>query len=109
MTFDEYQTLAKETAVYPYIGDNFTYPLIGLCGEVGEVAEHIKKTIRDDNGKLSVERKDKLFYELGDVLWYLARLTSEIGFSFDEVALGNLDKLQKRKEKKTLHGEGSQR
>lgn len=109
MTFDEYQEAAKSTAVYPYIGNNLTYPLIGLCGEVGEVAEHIKKTIRDNDGVLSAERKDKLLYELGDVLWYLARLTSEIGYSFNEVAKANLEKLWLRKEANKLHGEGSTR
>lgn len=109
MNLNEYQDAVKRTAVYPDLNNNLTYPLIGLCGEVGEVAEHIKKSIRDDGGKVTPVRKEKLLYELSDVLWYLARLSSEIGFSLDEVAAANLYKLQLRKDKDKLHGEGSER
>ncbi len=61
-----------------------TYPALGLCGEAGEVAEKVKKTIRDDAGVLSDERRDALSRELGDVLWYLSQLATEAGLDLEE-------------------------
>ncbi|HPW39210.1 MAG TPA: nucleoside triphosphate pyrophosphohydrolase family protein, partial [bacterium] len=70
MNFNSYQQAAAQTAVYPNLGNNFVYPTLGLVGEAGEVAEKIKKVLRDDNGQLSAEKKQELMKELGDVLWY---------------------------------------
>ena len=106
MNFKEYQTQTKETAIYP---KGFTYPALGLSGEAGEVAEHIKKALRDDDGKMTPERKEKLKKELGDVLWYLSQLSTELGLDLAEVAQCNLDKLAGRKSKGTLQGSGSDR
>jgi len=105
-TFNDYQNQSKETAIYP---KGFTYPALGLSGEAGEVAEHIKKAIRDDDGKITPERKEKLKKELGDVLWYLSQLASEVGLSLDEIAQVNLDKLSKRQKEGKLQGSGSER
>jgi NTP pyrophosphatase (non-canonical NTP hydrolase) len=109
MTFDEYQTFTKEVAFYPDAGHNIVYPALGLCGEAGEAIEHIKKAVRDDNGILSDARRMKLFYELGDVLYYLARLAEESQLSLDAIAAGNMAKLRKRKIEGKIHGEGSDR
>ena len=72
LTFDEYQQAARTTAQYPDMGKNFYYPTLGLAGEAGEVAEKIKKLMRDDKGALTPERREALKKELGDVLWYVA-------------------------------------
>jgi NTP pyrophosphatase (non-canonical NTP hydrolase) len=109
MTFDEYQTLAKRTAIYPDIGKNFIYPTLGLAGEAGEVANKVKKIFRDDNGVVRPERVEEIKKELGDVLWYLAQLSGEFGFALDDVARLNIDNLAARLEKGTLTGSGDAR
>lgn len=107
--FDEYQAAAKTTAVYPGQGCNFTYPALGLNGESGEVAEHAKKVLRDDFGFITEQRREKIKYELGDVLWYVAICADEAGLSFSEIAEANLDKLKKRMEEGKIQGSGSER
>lgn len=109
MDFDEYQKKCKKTAVYPKIGENFVYPLIGLQGEVGEVSEKIKKLFRDDGGKLTGEKRMEIAKELGDVMWYLAQLSTELGLKFSDVVKMNLEKLASRKERNVLHGSGDNR
>ncbi|EKE12151.1 MAG: hypothetical protein ACD_13C00294G0003 [uncultured bacterium] len=107
--FDKYQEECGKTAVYPKVGEKFVYPLLGLVGETGEVSEKIKKLFRDDGGKLTPEKKEEIKKELGDVLWYLAQLSKELGLKFSEVAIGNLEKLASRKERNKLHGDGDNR
>jgi NTP pyrophosphatase (non-canonical NTP hydrolase) len=107
--FDKYQKECKKTAVYPKVGEKFIYPLLGLLGETGEVSEKIKKLFRDDGGKLTSERKEEIVKELGDVLWYMAQLSTELGIKFSNVASGNLKKLSLRKTHGTLHGDGDNR
>lgn len=109
MTFEEYQEKARETAIYPNLGKNFIYPTLGLVGEAGEVAEKIKKIIRDSEGILNDEKRKALKKELGDVLWYLSQLAAELNLSFDEIAVSNLEKLNSRKNQGKLHGEGDDR
>jgi len=109
MNIDEYQSKARETAIYPFLGNNFIYPALGVCGEAGEIAEKVKKIIRDDNGRITPESKEKLVTEIGDVLWYLANLATEINVSLDVVAQINLEKLQSRKNRNKLHGDGDNR
>ena len=109
MEINEYQTEARKTAVYPDIGNNFIYPTLGLCGEAGEVAEKVKKILRDENGNLTLQNIEKLTKEMGDVLWYLANLSTEINVSLEEVAQKNLDKLQSRKDRNKIHGDGDER
>ena len=109
MTFEEYQKKSRETAIYPQVGSNFIYPTLGLAGEAGEVAEKIKKVLRDNKGEISSEKKEEIKKELGDVLWYVAQLSSELGFSLDEVAENNLKKLFSRKERGKLQGSGDNR
>ncbi|MBI2889017.1 MAG: nucleoside triphosphate pyrophosphohydrolase family protein [Candidatus Liptonbacteria bacterium] len=109
MTFEEYQKESRKTAIYPNSGSNLVYPVLGLAGEVGEVAEKVKKAFRDDGGVMSDERKAALRGELGDVLWYVAQVATELGLSLEEVAKGNIEKLFSRKERGTLHGDGDTR
>ncbi|HCP08720.1 MAG TPA: hypothetical protein DIT25_02910 [Candidatus Moranbacteria bacterium] len=109
MNFEEYQTKSRRTALYPNIGENFIYPTLGLTGEAGEVAEKIKKVIRDNEGKLNDEIRMTIEKELGDVLWYISQLASELGLSLDDVAEKNIEKLASRLEKGTLHGNGDNR
>lgn len=104
MDLDEFQRRARATAVYPGQGNNLAYPALGLCGEAGEVAEHVKRVIRDDGGALTEQRRRAIGLELGDVLWYLATVATEAGLSLDQLARNNLDKLERRKETGTLHG-----
>jgi NTP pyrophosphatase (non-canonical NTP hydrolase) len=103
MEFDKYQSHTKKTAVYPE-ENAVEYLALGVNGEAGEVAEKIKKSIRDDKD-LGEDLQD----ELGDVLWYLARLLDELDYSFDETAERNLDKLLDRKERNKIKGEGNNR
>ncbi|MFH1036694.1 MAG: nucleoside triphosphate pyrophosphohydrolase family protein [Patescibacteria group bacterium] len=109
MTFEEYQKKSRETAVYPDMDNNFVYPTLGLTGESGEVAEKVKKILRDDAGKVSDEKKEELKKELGDVLWYLSQIATELGLSFEDIAVFNIEKLQSRKERKMIHGSGDNR
>ena len=109
MEFSEYQQLSRRTATYPRAGDDMTYPALGLCGEAGEVAEKVKKTLRDDGGVLSDDRRDALSRELGDVLWYLSQLATEAGLDLEEIASENLAKLFSRQERGVLRGSGDDR
>ncbi len=109
MNFEEYQRKSRETAIYPLKGNNFIYPLLGLVGESGEVAEKIKKALRDSQGIIDEKRKLEIKKELGDVLWYLAQLATELNLSLDEIAKLNLEKLFSRKKRNKLHGEGDNR
>jgi NTP pyrophosphatase (non-canonical NTP hydrolase) len=109
MTFDEYQKLAQTTARYPDVGKNFVYPTLGLAGEAGEVADKVKKIFRDKGGVLDEETRTTLKKELGDVLWYVAQLSTELGLSLDEVGAGNIEKLKSRNERGVIHGDGDNR
>lgn len=106
---DEYQRQAFEFAVYPDKGacshTSLTYCALGLNGEAGEVAEKVKKYIRD-GGALP---RDALKRELGDILWYIAAMASELNLTLLDIAQENLAKLQSRKERDKLHGEGDNR
>ncbi|MBI2024942.1 MAG: nucleoside triphosphate pyrophosphohydrolase family protein [Candidatus Harrisonbacteria bacterium] len=109
MTFEEYQKLSRKTAIYPNAGNNFIYPTLGLAGEAGEVAEKIKKVLRDHGGKISDEKKEELKKELGDVLWYVAQISSEFNIPLETVAAGNLEKLYSRFERNKISGDGDNR
>lgn len=108
ITFDDYQEQSAATRIYP---DEFKviYPALGLSGEVGEVLELVKKALRDEKGEFSEDRRINLRKELGDVVWYLAALCDDLGFDFSEVAGGNLEKLQSRKDRGVLSGSGDNR
>jgi len=109
MDFNEYQNKARQTAIYPDKDNNFIYPTLGLVGEAGEVAEKMKKVIRDDGGIISEEKRIEIVKELGDVMWYIANLAKELNVDLEDVALANLEKLQSRKQRDQLHGSGDNR
>jgi NTP pyrophosphatase (non-canonical NTP hydrolase) len=108
MEISEYQRLSRRTAEYPREAW-LAYPALGLAGEAGEVAEHAKKAIRDDAGAVSSQRREMMAKELGDVLWYVAQLASELELDLDEVAQANLDKLLSRQRRGVLSGSGDDR
>jgi NTP pyrophosphatase (non-canonical NTP hydrolase) len=109
MLISEYQELSRRTATYPGAGDNIVYPTLGLAGEAGEVAEKVKKLLRDDGGVMSDDRRGALAGELGDVLWYVAQVATEAGLDLEEIAQGNLDKLLSRQQRGVLSGSGDSR
>ncbi len=109
MDFDKYQEMSGKTAIYPGRGKNLSYPTLGLCGESGEVAEKVKKLIRDKDGVVDEAVRADLRKELGDVLWYLAQLCTELELSMSDVAQGNLDKLASRMDRGKISGAGDDR
>ena len=109
MDFHTYQLRSRATACYPDAGANPIYPTLGLCGEAGEVADKVKKVLRDQGGEFSAEVIAALQLELGDVLWYVAQLATELGLELDQVAQANLDKLASRSARNVISGSGDSR
>ena len=101
--FREYQRKAVSFAIYPAT-HKVLYPALGLCGETGEVAEKVKKQVRD-----GVFNRHEVAKELGDVLWYLANICNDIGYNLDEVADINIEKLTSRKNRNKIKGSGDNR
>ncbi|MDO4511057.1 MAG: nucleoside triphosphate pyrophosphohydrolase family protein [Bacteroidales bacterium] len=108
MKLNEYQQQAAASAIYPRDMKG-VYPVLGLAGETGEVAEKVKKVIRDHGGHFSDEAKVEIAKELGDVLWYLAATAADLGFTLEEIAQLNLQKLASRTQRGTLQGSGDNR
>lgn len=109
MDLNEYQLKAMKTANYPNVGKSPVYPALGLAGEAGEISNQTKKIIRDDEGKLTPARADKMAAELGDVLWYVAVLAQELGYTLEAIATKNLVKLDDRQRRGQLGGDGDDR
>jgi NTP pyrophosphatase (non-canonical NTP hydrolase) len=113
LNFSDYQLATASTAIYPDVGTGsytaLSYCTLGLAGEAGEVAGKVKKVLRDDAGSLTVEKRKQLEGELGDVLWYLARLADELGVSLEVIAQANLEKLADRSARNVLGGSGDNR
>jgi NTP pyrophosphatase (non-canonical NTP hydrolase) len=108
MELSEYQRRSRSTARYPRT-DSLTYPALGLAGEAGEFADHAKKVIRDDRGVLTPERREAMSKELGDVLWYVAQLATELDLELEQIARENLEKLLSRQRRGVLAGSGDDR
>jgi len=108
MTLNEYQEHALETAIYP-AESRIIYPTLGLTGEAGEVADKVKKIIRDNHKEATPEKKAEIMKEIGDVLWYCATLSHDLGYTLDEVAQTNVDKLRSRMERSKITGSGDNR
>lgn len=108
MTLDEFQEAALETAIYP---NPIIYPTIGLTGEAGEVADKVKKVIRDKGGDFWKDSttREEIMKEIGDVLWYCATLANDLGYTLEEVAETNVEKLLSRKKRGVLGGNGDNR
>ena len=110
MKFDEYQKRALTTVLTT--DDKFKdllHWVLGINGESGEIAEKVKKIIRDKNGQINDDDKKELAKEIGDVLWYLAVFADQLGVSLDDIARQNLEKLQSRKKRGVLGGAGDNR
>lgn len=109
MNFTDYQTKSRATAKYPVIGHGVIYPTLGLVNEAGEVAGKIKKVFRDKDGEISDETREALKAELGDVLWYISQVATELDLSLDEIAEANIAKLLDRMERGKIKGDGDNR
>jgi NTP pyrophosphatase (non-canonical NTP hydrolase) len=111
MTFNNFQTNASRTAFYPRVFKNqgLYYTALGLVGEAGEIANKVKKIMRDNNGNLEELAKADIFDELGDVLWYCASLADELGVNLEDVAISNINKLADRLKRDKIKGSGDKR
>lgn len=108
MELNDYQQQAGETAIYPN-RYKLVYPVLGLVGEAGEVAEKMKKVARDENGKVSDDKAMEMLKEVGDVLWYVAAVCRDLGYTLEDAAQLNLKKLRSRQERDKLQGSGDNR
>lgn len=110
MTFDEYQNRAHTTSLNTVIGeDRLLYPLLGVLSEAGEVAGKVKKVYRDNGGVFTDATKYTLSHELGDVLWGLSEICTQLGIPLELVAQRNLDKLADRAARGVIGGSGDER
>lgn len=122
LTIEEYQERCKHTAVYrdkfpgPIQADHalnlwngLAYCAMKLAGEAGELVQEVAKAQRDDGYRVTADRYEALFKELGDVQWYVAMICNEAGFQLSDVMDYNLAKLQSRQERGKLQGSGSER
>ena len=113
MDFNEYQKKSRVTAIYPNLGDNLPYLALGIAGEAGEVADKVKKFIRDDHFSsikdLTPEQKTGVVKELGDILWYISQIATEFDFTLEQLAQINIEKLSSRMNRKELQGSGDER
>ena len=108
MTFEEYQEAAKKTAIYPST-HRVLYPALGMAGEAGEVANKVKKLVRDGLEKQPDDWRQQIASEIGDVLWYCAALAHDLNIPLAQIAAQNRDKLLARKEAGTIGGSGDKR
>ena len=106
MRLDEYQERAGETAIYP---NGLNYPILGLAGEAGELCNKYKKILRDKGGEADINDMSELAKELGDVLWYVAQIATELDTDLEIVARENLMKLEDRQNRGVLGGSGDNR
>lgn len=111
MTTNEYQAMAMTTRTPETYdeGKQIIYPALGLSGESGEVADKVKKVLRDKGGEFTSENRREIALELGDVMWYVAALAEDLGYTLEKVCQMNLDKLADRKMRDKIHGEGDHR
>ena len=107
--FNTYQTESRKTWGIIPMNHPIVYPTIGLINEAGEVAGKIKKIFRDRNGQITEDNRQSLKNELGDVLWYLTQICTELGLTLEEVAETNIAKLSSRQEIGKIGGDGDNR
>jgi NTP pyrophosphatase (non-canonical NTP hydrolase) len=108
MKLNEYQEDAIETAIYGE-GQKIIYPTLGLAGEAGEVADKVKKVLRDNDGVFTDDIKTSVAKEIGDVLWYIAALSRDLGYTLEDIAKMNIEKLESRKQRNVISGSGDER
>lgn len=107
MELNEYQNEAVKAGFYE--GTDVTYCALGITGEAGEVADHVKKMWRDDDGELTDDRRKHLIKELGDTMWYISQMAYRLDCTLEEVAITNLNKIKDRVERQVQHGSGDDR
>lgn len=108
MELNEYQKAALSTAIYPN-DNNISYLALAICGEAGELAYKVKKVIRDKNGQFYIADLSAIALELGDILWYAANLAKVLGYDLSDIAQMNIEKINGRVERGTIHGTGDNR
>ncbi len=108
MSLNDYQQAALATAIYPH-DRQIPYLALALGEECGEVAGKVKKVIRDKDGRFFQSDVRAIALELGDVLWYAANLAHVLGYKLSDIAQLNVDKINSRVERGTIHGEGDER
>ena len=113
MTMNEYQEKAESTAVYPSRSENLCYPAMKLAGEAGEYCDKVGKRWRNTGSMSSqgmeLREKEEFVKELGDVLWYISASAAELGFTLEQVAQLNLQKLADRHKRGVIKSEGDNR
>lgn len=107
--FATYQRESRKTWSAINVDHSIVYPTLGLMNEAGEVAGKIKKIFRDKGGQIGPDEREALLYELGDVLWYLTQICTELDLSLADVAGANISKLASRQQRGTIGGEGDHR
>lgn len=108
MELNKYQQLVETTRIYPE-DMKIVYPCLGLSGEVGEVCDRIKKIYRDKEGVFSYYDKQEIAKEMGDVLWYLASLATDLDLNMNDIAFTNTQKILNRKQNGKISGNGDNR
>ena len=108
MKLNDYQKMALETAIYPH-EYKVIYPALGMAGEAGEVADKVKKIIRDNSSKINNEKALEIAKEIGDVLWYCATMANDLGFDLETIAKMNYEKLRSRQQRGVISGNGDNR
>ena len=113
MDLDKYQKRAAKYDLFETTVDlkspGFLEKILGLAGEAGEAADKVKKILRDKGGYASEDDKAELVKELGDVLWYVANVARYLDVDLSQIAKVNIDKLESRRKRNKLHGEGDNR
>lgn len=124
LNLEEYARMTQKAAIYRDEVDDLVaeasdesiakmlkifYATTGLAGEAGEIANKVKKILRDNRGVVSEDTRTKLLGELGDVAWYLVALTEELGFTIEEVLAFNYEQIRSRQARGTLTGDGDDR
>lgn len=115
MSLSDYQRQAMTTCMSSC--DNYSYMFLNLVGEVGELASKVSKAIRTGHANInenkldfeSINLKQEMMLEAGDVLWQLSGLCSAMGWPLEEIAQMNLDKLKSRQERGVIAGNGDHR
>lgn len=108
MSLNEYQQIALKTAICPH-DHEIPYLALALCGEAGEIADKVKKVLRDKRDQFFAPDIRAIAFELGDALFYMALLAKALGYDLADIALMNIDKINGRLERGTLHGSGDTR
>lgn len=112
-TFEDYSAAIEPLATYPEAGTGglnaIVYCALGAAGEGGEIADKAKKVLRDHNGHVSTQTRDKVLKEVGDTLWYLDRMCKELGTTLGATAAMNVEKLRDREARGVIGGDGDER